>query len=214
MIYSITDIEERILGVLMEKEIYTPDNYPLTLNSLVAGCNQTTGRSPVMSLSATEVSKTARELGERQLVNRYSPSGRGAEKFAHKLKETLHITPRQQILLALLFLRGPQTLGELHSRSSRTGFFPHMSDLQTTINHMAGRQESPLVEIRPPQPGQKEGRIVHKIPRKEGSEKAILMKKKEPAIVPGEDRIDVLEKRVAQLETELKDLKETLQGLI
>lgn len=154
----LTPIEARILGSLVEKASTTPDVYPLTLNNLVLACNQKTAREPMMSLDTGEVGHALRQLEPRGLVK--SEYGARSERYQHRLDRVFDLTPAQACLLALLFLRGPQTLHELLARSERMFRFGNTDDIRHALDRLAEREPS-MVRRLPRGPGQREDRYAH-----------------------------------------------------
>src|SRR5205814_5059336 len=151
-------IEIRILGSLMEKQLSTPEYYPLTLNALVAACNQKSNREPVMELSEGEIERALNRLQDEKLVWRVM--GGRAVRFDHNLDALWHINRREKALLTLLFLRGAQTAGELRGRSDRLHTFDSVPQVEEILRDMAAHSE-PLVRQLPRRPGQKEERWAH-----------------------------------------------------
>jgi hypothetical protein len=148
----------RVLGSLVEKELTTPQQYPLTMVALIAACNQATNRDPVVAYDEATVGSTLDELKGQRLVRFVLPShGRSVVRYRQVLDETLALDPRQRALLAILFLRGPQTLGELHVRTDRMAAFDGLDDVQRELGYMASLEE-PLVASVGRRPGQKEDR--------------------------------------------------------
>ena len=148
----------RVLGALVEKERTTPQGYPLTDNALVAACNQTTSRDPVVSYDVATVRVAVRELRQLGLVRTVHRSGERSDKHRHELEQALGLSPEQVALLAVLLLRGPQTLAELRSRSERLHAFATVDDVERELAVMADRDE-PMVGLLPRQPGRKEARF-------------------------------------------------------
>lgn len=151
---ELTAEEGRVLGCLVEKELTTPQQYPLTENALLAACNQTTSREPVVQYDVAAVRMAIRGLRDKQLLRTVHRPGERSEKHRHQLQEALALPVEQQVLLALLLLRGPQTAAELRMRSER---MHPLSSADELLHAMAERPE-PLVERLPRQPGQKEAR--------------------------------------------------------
>ena len=154
-------IEARILGCLLEKEVTTPEYYPLTLNSLLAACNQKSNREPVMELEEKDVFRGVETLREKHLVVRVDMAGSRVPKFRHALDKLVECSAAERALLCLLLLRGPQTTGELRSRSERLHPFPLLENVQSTLADMATEFDFPLVQALPLQPGRKEIRYAH-----------------------------------------------------
>lgn len=155
---TLTPVEARILGSLAEKAATTPDVYPLTLNNLVLACNQKTAREPVTNLSSGEIGHALRQLEPRGLVK--SEYGARAERYYQRIDRVFDLTPAQSGLMALLFLRGPQTLHELLARSERMHRFAGTDDVRHALDRLAER-ETPLVRRLPRGPGQREDRYAH-----------------------------------------------------
>ncbi|MFT4266870.1 MAG: YceH family protein, partial [Xenophilus sp.] len=151
--------EARVLGVLVEKQRTVPDSYPLTLNSLLAGCNQKTSRHPVMELSEAEVQDVLERLRRRSLVD--ETSGGRALRYGHNADRVLRIPSQSLILLAVLMLRGPQTAGELRIASDRMHNFADISSVEAFLDEMAGRAAGALVVRLPRLPGARESRWAH-----------------------------------------------------
>jgi uncharacterized protein len=148
-----------VLGSLVEKEITTPEYYPLSLNALVHACNQKSNRDPLMNLEEDAVRHALRALGEQALARSASGDSRVA-KFEHRLSEVFNFTRPETAILCELLLRGPQTPGELRSRAERMHPFEDLSVVQSTLKHLMER-EPPLVKVLPRQPGNKEARYAH-----------------------------------------------------
>ncbi|HLT95222.1 MAG TPA: YceH family protein [Acidimicrobiia bacterium] len=194
---TLTPVEARILGVLVEKEKTTPDYYPLTLSAVVAGCNQATNRDPVMDLDESEVERALVSLHDAQLATPVRRSGDRATKYRHKLAETLEIDDRQQAVLAVLLLRGPQTSGELRTRTERYVQFGSVEEVEEVVDRLA---EASLVERMPRSPGQSQRRI-RQLLAEEGAP--------DPAPVESASPSD-LEARVSELEARFARLLESL----
>jgi hypothetical protein len=155
----LTDVEARVLGCLVEKEITTPEYYPLSLNALLHACNQKSNRDPLMNLDENEVRGALRALGEQVLVRSAGGDSRVA-KYEHRLADTFNFTRPETAILCELLLRGPQTPGELRSRAERMHQFEDLSVVLTTLRRLMER-EPPLVALLPRQPGMKEARYAH-----------------------------------------------------
>jgi uncharacterized protein len=152
----ITSEEARVLGCLIEKEATTPDYYPLTLNSLVTACNQSTNRDPVVSYSEGVVEAALEGLKSRRMVLQLTQAGARVQKFKHDIRGKFPALERPQAaLLCVLLLRGPQTVGELRQRSERIYAFPDMGSVESTLDSLVNFIEGPLVVSFPPGPGRK-----------------------------------------------------------
>lgn len=204
--------EIRVLGCLMEKQLSTPEYYPLTLNALVAACNQKSNREPVLELTDTEVQSALDRLQDEKLI--WKVLGGRAVRFDHNLDSVWHLKRPEKAILTLLFLRGPQTSGELRGRSDRLHQFDSIAEVEEVLRDMAAHSE-PLVRQLPRRPGQKEERWIHSV----GVElleaaPAVAVEAGLPAIPnePLSSRLAYLEERVAALEQALIALKLQLGG--
>jgi uncharacterized protein len=155
---ELTAAEGRVLGALVEKERTTPQGYPLTDNALLAACNQTTSRDPVVSYDVATVRMAVRGLREQGLLRTVHRTGERSDKHRHELEAALGLSSGQAALLAVLLLRGPQTLAELRSRCERMHAFDSVEQVDRELLTMAERDE-PLVSLLPRQPGRKEARF-------------------------------------------------------
>jgi uncharacterized protein len=153
--------ELRVIGCLIEKELTTPQQYPLTLNALVAGCNQTSNRFPIVTYDERSVEATVMGLKDNGLARVVHPShGRSATRYRQVLHEALYLEQPELALLGVLMLRGAQTLNELRTRTERMATFADLGDIERTLDALAGREEPFVVRI-PRQPGQREDRYAH-----------------------------------------------------
>ncbi|WP_052664559.1 DUF480 domain-containing protein [Nitriliruptor alkaliphilus] len=152
---------QRVLGCLVEKALATPDQYPLSLNALRTACNQTTGRDPVVNFSEEDVRAGIDALKQHQLVKTEYARGSRVPKTAHRLGDQLDLDEAQQTVLALLLLRGPQTAGELRSRSGRMHTFGSVELVEAILGSLAAHRFGTLVELRPREPGRREARWAH-----------------------------------------------------
>ncbi len=190
----------RVLGSLMEKEMTTPDAYPLTVNALIAAANQRSSRDPVTDLSEDEVRTALHILQDLELVTPARDSGR-APRYEHRIRTVLNLRRDETAVLCLLLLRGPQTPGELRSRSDRMHSFDELASVQSTLDRMAAR-ETPLTAALPRAPGSREVRWIHLLgnPAPQPAQSA-------PATTSSsslEERVRLLEERLAALERHLE----------
>lgn len=203
-------LEARVLGVLVEKQLTVPDAYPLTLNSLVAGCNQKTSREPVMNVSEGEAQMALDELRGRTLViDSYGASGR-VMRYAQNLDRVLKISPPILALLTALMLRGPQTPGELRAAADRFYKFPDISTLEAYLEEMATRSAGALAVKLARQPGAREARWAHLLcgePEIEASSAPAA----ENTVTTGE--LATLKANVAQLRGEVSELRALVDRL-
>lgn len=207
---TLDPIEVRILGSLMEKQLSTPEYYPLTLNALVAACNQKSNREPVLELSEQEIARALDRLQDEKLVWRVM--GGRAVRFDHNLDNVWHLNRREKALMTLLFLRGPQTAGELRGRSDRLHSFETVAEVEETLRDMSAHSE-PLVRELPRRPGQKEERWAHTTGGAivETAESApVASESHESRGEPLSVRVQRLEDQVATLTSALNELKAKL----
>ncbi len=203
---DLTAWEARILGALAEKELATPEYYPLTLNALVAACNQKNNRDPVMRLSADEVAKGLAELQYgKKLAGTYSGAGSRVVKYTHRLTETLGVDTPELSILCELLLRGPQTPGELRGRASRMHPFASPAEVRTVLDALAARRPDPYVVELPRAPGCKETRFACAFGDLPSAPAAVAPV---PAKAPeNAGRIQELEARIAELEAQMAALR-------
>lgn len=198
----LTAIEARLLGCLIEKEATTPEQYPLTENALVVASNQKTSREPVMELSPGEVGHALRQLEPRHLVR--SVHGARAQRYEHLFAKAYGVTAQQQALLALLLLRGPQTLNELLSRSERMARFASADDVRHALERLQER-DTPLVLRLPRMSGQREERWAHLLcgPVDPALLASATRSPRPEDTTPLEARLQALEARIEALEAAL-----------
>lgn len=205
---TLNEVECRILGSLLEKEVTTPEYYPLSLNALVNACNQKSNRDPVMNLDEAVVRQTLRALEGQSLVRSVSPADSRVTKYEHRLQEAFNFYRHEIAILCLLLLRGPQTPGELRSRSERMHSFDDLSAVQSSLQHLMKR-EPPLAKPLPRQPGTKETRYAHLLSGDVVQAEPELMVTAHTLerSVDG-DRVRQLEEEIAGLKNEIADLKQ------
>jgi uncharacterized protein YceH (UPF0502 family) len=203
MDYVLDAVAVRVLGALIEKESTTPDNYPLTMNSLVAACNQTTNREPVMTLDEATVAAAVDELIRKSLVRAVHRSDSRARRYRQTLSETLHLHAPETAVLCVLLLRGSQTVGELRTRTARMHEFPSLEHVEVTLKSLMDLSP-PLVAELPRRPGQKEIRYAHLLSGEPVAE-AVHVATEDYSPPPG--RLEVLEESVAALRAELAELR-------
>ena len=202
----LSEVEARVLGCLVEKDITTPEYYPLSLNALVHACNQKSNREPLMNLEEDTVRQALRALGEQMLARSASGDSRVA-KYEHRLADTFNFTRPETAILCELLLRGPQTPGELRSRAERMHAFEDLSVVQSTLKHLMER-EPPLVKLLPRQPGNKEARYAHLLSGDVEVREAPQVKEAVISSSAAENgRMVALETEVADLRKEVADLK-------
>ncbi|MFZ0732655.1 MAG: YceH family protein [Candidatus Sulfotelmatobacter sp.] len=206
----LTEIEARVLGSLIEKDITTPDYYPLSLNALVNACNQKNNRDPVMTLDENAVRDALSTLQEKRLAGPASGADSRVTKYEHRLQEVFNFDRRETAILGVLLLRGPQTPGELRSRTDRMYHFEALDDVVSTLDRL-GQREPPLVRMLPRQPGTKESRYTHLFSGEPPEQPAVPMARASSLDAPpSADRISNLEEEVARLRTELTEVQQQL----
>jgi uncharacterized protein YceH (UPF0502 family) len=201
---TLDPVEVRILGSLAEKQLTTPEYYPLTVNALVAACNQKSNREPVMELGESEVQRALDRLQDEKLV--WKVLGGRAVRYDHNMDTVWHLTRKEKALLTLLFLRGPQTAGELRGRSDRLQQFDTVAEAEETLRDMAAHSE-PLVRALPRRPGQKEERWAHL------AGGAVAEDVATPPAATGDTRGEPLSARVQRLEEQMETLANELRDL-
>lgn len=207
---NLTAIETRVLGSLIEKDITTPDYYPLSLNALVNACNQKNNRDPVMTLDEPAVREALNSLQEKRLAGPASGADSRVTKFEHRLQEAFNFDRREIAILGVLLLRGPQTPGELRGRTERMYRFDTLDDVVSTLDRLAERDPS-LVLVLPRQPGTKESRYMHLFSGTpaEGSVAPVPATANSNARSDA-DRLTRLEEEVSRLGTELSQVQQQL----
>ncbi len=209
----LTDIETRVLGSLIEKDITTPDYYPLSLNALVNACNQKNNRDPVMLLYENSVADALASLQEKRLAGPASGADSRVTKYEHRLQEVFNFDRREIAVLCVLLLRGPQTPGELRGRTDRMYHFEALDDVISTLDRLAQRQP-PLTAILPRQPGTKESRYMHLF----SGDRDGVPRAPSPANVAhtssrsSDDHLAHLENEVAEVKRELSEIREQLSA--
>ncbi|MFN3597932.1 MAG: YceH family protein [Rubricoccaceae bacterium] len=202
-------VEQRVAGALAEKALATPESYPLTLSALTTACNQKTAREPVTDYPEHVVSDAAQHLARRGLAGTTSGSGHRAVKYRHLLDRALGLGQRELAALTILLLRGPQTAGEIRTRSARLFAFASTDDVEEALWLLADR-EAPLVVRLPRRPGQAADRYAHLLGGEAGAATLEAGTVTAPAPAQGGDR-DALEARVAALEAEVAALREAFE---
>jgi len=202
----LTEAEVRVLGALVEKEITTPEYYPLSLNALINACNQKSNREPVMTLDEDTVRKALRSLTDQYMVRSAGGDSR-VVKYEHRLSELYNFHRHEIAVMCVLMLRGPQTPGELRTRSERMYAFEDLDAVHSALNLLM-RRDPPLVKVLPRQPGTKESRFMQ-----------LLSGDTAPAVTPEAERAaneaagNGQTERITQLESEVSALRRELETL-
>lgn len=212
---TLDPVEARVAGALVEKALATPDHYPLTLNALVAACNQKSSRDPVMDLSEREVRGALDRLQRRGLVGTASGAGHRVAKFRHNLDRALDLSKRELAALAVLLLRGPQTAGEVRTRTGRLADFDTVEDAEEAL-WMLGDRDEPLAVVLPRGPGQSTDRYAHTLsgdveaaaPDEAEADGAPMPHSGGPTLA---ERVEALEAEVERLRDELEAFRGQFQ---
>ena len=204
----LTDIETRVLGSLIEKQVTTPEYYPLTLNALTLACNQKNNRYPVTSYTENQVSDAVETLREKNLAYVFYGSTSRVPKYKHVMPEVMHLSHPEVAVMCVLMLRGAQTLGEVRGNASRLHEFSSLEEVEQTLNGLITRDE-PLVARLPRQPGQKEGRFAHLL---SGEINLEALAAESERVAPSiSSRRSSLEEKVDELAAEVERLKEQFE---
>jgi uncharacterized protein YceH (UPF0502 family) len=200
---ELSPVQQRVVGALAEKELATPDNYPLSMNALMAACNQTTNREPVLTLTEETVDNALANLRSLGIVRVVYSKGMRVDKYRHVLHEVLDLQEADLAVLTVMLLRGPQTVAELRTRTERLHRFDDTAALDATLSALASRDE-PLVVLQPRQPGQKEPRWAHLLGPNLRAERAPVSREVH-ASSADVDPYAALEARIAALEARLDE---------
>ena len=207
MLDPLTEVEARVVGSLVEKQLTTPEYYPLTMNALTAACNQKSNRDPVMSLDETTIMAAVDSLRDKNLVYLFYGSGSRTVKYKHMLPSVYDLDAAGVAIVAVLLLRGPQTIGELRERTGRLHEFAGLGEVQETLDALT-RRDDPLVTKLERQPGQKEARYAHLLSG-EVHQESIAPSRERTTASPnaGNERIENLEREVETLRNELTSFR-------
>jgi len=213
--FVLTASQARVLGVLMEKEVTTPEYYQLSLNALINGCNQRSNREPVMELDEEKVRMALHRLDDLKLAGRARSADGRVPKYEHWLGEAFNFSRAEAALICVLLLRGPQTPGELRGRAERMYSFDELTDVIAALQKLMERTP-PLAAVLPRQPGTKESRYMHLLAG--GVESLAAAFVTEPAVAhrqiqPGAEQNERHEERIAQLEAAVAELQQEVAAL-
>ena len=209
----LADTDVRVLGSLIEKELTTPDNYPLSLNALVNACNQSSNRDPIVQYDEVTVKAAVDRLRKYSLVRSMQRSGERVMKYMHLLGEAMEIDRAQLAILDVLMLRGPRTLGEIRSQASRMYEFQSLEDAEATLDGLATRSPEPLVAKLPRQPGQKEARYAQLLSGEPAAASAPEQDAETSEVSRKTDRLSELERAVDALRGEVSELRSEIAEL-
>lgn len=209
MKYSLSATEARVIGCMLEKQVTTPEQYPLSVNGIVTACNQKTNREPVLNLSESEVQSTLDLLVKRHYLRTVSGFGNRVMKYEQRFCNSefgdLKLNSAEGALIATLLLRGAQTPGELRGRTSRMHEFADMAEVENTLERLAAREDGPFVARLPREPGKRESRYMHLF----SGDEVIPAQDEERVSAPSGDlaqRVEALEAQVQELQTRLDSL--------
>ncbi|MEQ4452689.1 MULTISPECIES: YceH family protein [Kosakonia] len=209
MKYQLTAVEARVIGCLLEKQVTTPEQYPLSINGVVTACNQKTNREPVMNLAEHEVQAVLDELVKRHYLRTVSGFGNRVTKYEQRFCNSefgdLKLSSAEVALITTLLLRGPQTPGELRTRGERMHQFSDMAEVENALEHLATREDGPYVVRLPREPGKRESRFMHLF----SGDVQTLVNVVEAVSPPDASlaaRVDALEEEVAELKQRLDSL--------
>ena len=218
MSFDLDAEEQRVLGTLIEKQLATPQYYPLTLAALVQGCNQSTSRDPVTSYTDADVRDTMQRLKDKQLLRTILPThGRSVDRYGHRLDDQITLIKEELALLGVLMLRGPQTEAELKSRTERLADWEPPDTAASILDRLATKPE-PLARNIGRGPGQSQDRWIHLLGptpptlREFDHTPRAISRAKSDGEVAAPGRVDALEGRVAALEAEMAELRQQLGG--
>lgn len=208
----LSEIEVRVLGSLVEKQITTPEYYPLTLNSLTTACNQKNNRNPVTAYSEDQVAQALEALREKNLAYVFYGSTSRVPKYKHVMPEVMRLSQPEVALLCALMLRGPQTPGELRGNASRFHEFHSLEEVEETLNSLMSRDGEPLVARLERQAGQKEIRFAHLLSGEVAIDESpeSIVPRRAPA-ASQTDRVAKLEEEVSALKVQVEELRQRLE---
>ena len=211
MATTLTDIETRVLGALVEKQVTTPEYYPLTLNALTLACNQKNNRNPVTSYTESQVSAAVESLREKNLTYVFYGSTSRVPKYKHVMPEVLHLNHAEVALMCVLMLRGAQTPGELRGNAARLHEFSGLDEIEQTLNALIAHEPEPLVVRLPRQVGQKEVRFSHLLAGEPKIEAVTSVPTEKVERVTLERRVEVLEAEVESLRQQFEQFKKQFE---
>lgn len=210
MKYQLTSLEARVIGCLLEKQVTTPEQYPLSINAVATACNQKTNREPVMTLSEAEVQDQLDNLVKRHYLRTVSGFGNRVTKYEQRFCNSefgdLKLSSAEVALVTTLLLRGAQTPGELRGRAQRMHEFADMAEVESTLERLANREDGPFVVRLPREPGKRESRYMHLFSGEVDLQSVAAQSSAPAADSDLRDRVEALEGEVAELKQRLDSL--------
>ena len=210
MKYQLTSLEARVIGCLLEKQVTTPEQYPLSINAVATACNQKTNREPVMTLSEAEVQDQLDNLVKRHFLRTVSGFGNRVTKYEQRFCNSefgdLKLSSAEVALVTTLLLRGAQTPGELRGRAQRMHEFADMAEVESTLERLANREDGPFVVRLPREPGKRESRYMHLFSGEVDLQSVAAQSSAPAADGDLRDRVEALEGEVAELKQRLDSL--------
>jgi uncharacterized protein len=212
---TLNEYEVRVLGALVEKKITTPEYYPLTLNSLINACNQKSSRDPVVSYDEPIVQKALNSLRDKKLAYVFSGADARVPKYGHLFPEAMDLSHAETAVMCVLMLRGPQTPGELRSRTTSLYNFESLVDVELALQSLADEElrKYPLILKLPRQPGTKESRYAHLLSGEINLDQLPVVATPRPSATSSSSSVRIDEERVTKLEAEVATLKQALAEL-
>lgn len=208
MLEKLTETEARVVGCLVEKQLTTPEYYPLTMNALVAACNQKSNRDPVVSYDEGKVTQALETLRDKNLVYVFYGSNSRVVKYKHMLPSVFELEPAEVAVLAVLLLRGPQTSGEIRGRTDRLYEFESLGQVQETLDRLIRRDEPMVIKL-DRQPGQKDARYAHLLSGEIDVESLNIAREHPGSVGASNERMEKLEQKVEAMRGELASFRET-----
>ncbi|MDN3716955.1 YceH family protein [Vibrio breoganii] len=217
MLLQLSPLEARIIGCLIEKEVTTPDYYPLSLNSLTTACNQKSNRDPVMELSDAEVLDGINALTDRRLVNDESSFNSRTAKYRHRFCNTefgdLQFSAQEKGIVCVMLLRGAQTPGEIRTRTNRLAQFADVKEVEATLDKLANL-DTPIVVKLPREPGKRESRYQHLFCGEVDIEALATATPVSSVKTPTAEKLEALEQEVASLKSEVAELRALIESVL
>ncbi len=210
----LNDVEIRVLGALVEKQLTTPEYYPLTLHALTVACNQKNNRNPVTAYDENIVAHALETLREKSLSYVFHGSSSRVPKYKHVMPEVMHLSPPELAVMGALMLRGPQTVGELRGSASRFFEFSGLEEVDATLNELISKEPEPMAVRLPRQPGQKDARYVHLLsgpPSPEFLAEVEAHSKTSHGRHSESDKVEKLEQEIAGLKEEFRMLQQRFE---